>query len=128
MATVSDLERIALSLPEVTQGEAGFAVYGKGFTWVYAEKIKGQKERTLHPEIYAVRVANAEEKALLLAADPTKFFTDDHYNGFPAVMVRLAAVEIDELTELLTEAWRVQAPRKLVKQFDSTSAPLKQSP
>lgn len=123
MATVSDLQRIALSLPEVTEGEAGFAVHGKGFTWVYAEKVKGQKGRTLHPDIYAVRVANAEEKALLLAADVSKFFTDDHYNGFPAVMVRLAAVEIDELTELITEAWRVQAPRRLVKQFDSTSGP-----
>jgi len=121
MATVADLERIALSLPEVTQGEAGFAVQGKGFTWVYAEKVKGQKGRILHPDIYAVRVANAEEKALLLAAAPAKFFTDDHYNGFPAVLVRLVAVESDELEELLTEAWRIQAPRKLVKELDATS-------
>ncbi|MGH9041601.1 MAG: hypothetical protein ACRDZ3_15380 [Acidimicrobiia bacterium] len=41
-----------------------------------------------------------------------------HYNGFPAVLVRLAAVDDDELAELLTDAWRCQAPKALVAEFD----------
>jgi hypothetical protein len=47
------------------------------------------------------------------------YFTEPHYNRFPAVLVRLEAVDQDELEELLTEAWRIQAPRKLVKEFDA---------
>jgi hypothetical protein len=68
--------------------------------------------------VLAVRVANEGEKQMLLAADPDKFFTEPHYNGFPAVLVRLAAIDKAELTELLTDAWRCQAPRALVKEFD----------
>jgi hypothetical protein len=52
---------------------------------------------------------------MLLAADAGKFFTEPHYNGFPAVLVRLAAVGEDELRELITDAWRCQAPRDLVR-------------
>ncbi|WP_395145611.1 hypothetical protein [Armatimonas sp.] len=54
----------------------------------------------------------------LLAADPAKFFTDDHYRGFPAVLVRLPALDADELAELIEEAWRIQAPKTLVREFD----------
>ena len=53
---------------------------------------------------------------MLLGSDPAKFFTEPHYNGFPAVLVRLPAVEADELRELITDAWRCQAPRSLVRQ------------
>jgi hypothetical protein len=70
-----------------------------------------------------VRVANAGEKEELLAADPDVFFTEPHYNGFPAVLVRLAAVDVDELAELLTDAWRCQAPKALVKRFDAAGDP-----
>lgn len=52
-------------------------------------------------------------------ATPDKFFTVPHYNGFPAVLVRLAAIDTDELTELLTTAWRLQAPKKWVAAFDA---------
>ena len=52
---------------------------------------------------------------MLLASDPDKFFTEPHYNGFPAVLVRLPAIGEDELRELITDAWRIQAPRKLVR-------------
>ena len=45
-------------------------------------------------------------------ADPEKFFTEPHYNGFPAVLVRLPAVTAAELRQLLGEAYRCQAPRE----------------
>ena len=66
-----------------------------------------------------MRVSGEEEKQALIAADPDKFFTEPHYNGYPAVLVRLAAIDEDELTELLTDAWRCAAPRRLVAEFDA---------
>ncbi|MBA3418206.1 MAG: hypothetical protein H0U09_05790 [Geodermatophilaceae bacterium] len=54
----------------------------------------------------------------LRAADP-EFFTTAHHNGYPAVLVRLAAVDVDELAELLTDGWRCQAPKPLVKEFEN---------
>jgi hypothetical protein len=67
--------------------------------------------------VLAVRVAGQGEKDMLLASDPDKFFTEPHYNGFPAVLVRLPAIQADELRELITDAWRCQAPRKLVRDW-----------
>jgi hypothetical protein len=52
---------------------------------------------------------------MLLAIDTAKFFTEQHYNGFPAVLVRLGAISFDELELLITDAWRSQAPKALVK-------------
>jgi hypothetical protein len=67
--------------------------------------------------VLAVRVASLAEKEELLAADPEKFFTEPHYNGFPAVLVRLPAIDADELAELITDAWRCQAPRALAAEL-----------
>jgi hypothetical protein len=88
----------------------------KGFAWVWMERVEPGKARVPNPEVLAVRVANEGEKQGLIAADGDKFFTEPHYNGFPAVLVRLPAVDVDELRELLTDAWRCQAPRALVKE------------
>jgi hypothetical protein len=59
------------------------------------------------------RSASLDDKEFLLASDSAKFFTEPHYNGYPAVLVRLAAVRAPELRELITEAWRCQAPKGL---------------
>jgi hypothetical protein len=72
-----------------------------------------RKPRVPRPEVLVVRVPGQGEKEMLLASDPAKFFTEPHYNGFPAVLVRLDAVDLDELRELITDAWRCQAPREL---------------
>ena len=121
MATEEDVRRIALSLPETTEGEGRlrFLVAGKDFAWSWAERIHPKKARIENRDVLAVRVENEEEKHALVAADPEKFFTEDHYNGYPAVLVRLAAIDIDELEELLIDAWRHRAPRTLVTQFDA---------
>ena len=70
-----------------------------------------------NPEVLAVRVASLAEKEELLAADPEKFFTEPHYNGFPAVLVRLPAIDVGELAELIVDAWRCQAPRALAAEL-----------
>jgi hypothetical protein len=82
------------------------------------ERIDPKKTRVARLDVLAIRVANEGEKQSLIAAEPDVFFTEPHYNGFPAILVRLEKVSIDELTEILTDAWRVMAPRKLVKEFD----------
>lgn len=124
MADLTDLQRIALALPETTQeeGRIAFAVLNKGkpkgIAWVWQERIDPKKARVPNPAVIAIRVRNNLEKEMLVEADPTKFFTEPHYNGFPAVLVRLAAVDVGELEALLLTAWRCQAPSALVKSFD----------
>lgn len=123
MATLADVRRIALSLPQASESSDhfGFGVPSKGklkgFAWTWNERIEPKKPRVPNPEVLVVRVASLAEKEELLAADPEKFFTEPHYNGFPAVLVRLAAIDADELSELITDAWRCQAPRSLVAAF-----------
>jgi hypothetical protein len=77
------------------------------------ERVAPRKARVPQPKVIALRVANLFDKDFLLALDPEKFFTEPHYNGFPAVLVRLPAVTARELRPLITEAWRCQAPRDL---------------
>jgi hypothetical protein len=124
MADQSDVRRIALSLPETTEGSDHFAFSvrngskEKGFAWVWMERPESKKPRVANPDVLAVRVSGREEKEALLASDDAKFFTEPHYKGFPAVLVRLDAIDVDELEELITDAWRCQAPKKLLKNFD----------
>jgi hypothetical protein len=124
LADQNDVRRIALSLPETSEEEGRFAFSvrnrnkQKGFVWVWQERVVPKKARVPNPEVVAVRVADQEEKELLLAADTAKFFTEPHYNGFPAVLVRLAAIDLDELEGLIVEAWRCQAPRALVDELE----------
>jgi hypothetical protein len=121
MATQADVRRIALSLPETEEGKDrfGFSVLNKGkskgFAWVWMERIDPRKPRVANPGVIAVRVANNAQKDLIIASDSKKFFTEPHYNGFPAVLVRLKAVTVPDLKVLLAQAWRCQAPAALVK-------------
>jgi len=64
------------------------------------------------PKVLALRVASLMDKEFLLELDPEKFFTEPHYNGYPAVLLRLKQVTVRELRPLLTEAWRCVAQRK----------------
>jgi hypothetical protein len=119
MATQADVRRIALSLPETEEAPDRFAFSvrnkgkSKGFVWVWMERIEPKKPRVPQPDAIAVRVANLAEKDRLLASDPRKFFTEPHYNNFPAVLVNLPAITARELKPLITEAWRCQAPKNL---------------
>lgn len=63
------------------------------------------------PKVIAVRVANLVDKDFMLTLNPEKFFTEPHYDGFPAVLVRLPAVTARELKPIIAEAWRCQAPK-----------------
>jgi hypothetical protein len=71
--------------------------------------------------VIAVRVANLAQRDVLLAAGPKKFFTEPHYAGFPAVLVRLAAVTVADLKILIAEACRCQAPAESAKRAKRSS-------
>jgi len=114
------VRRIALSLPGAREGKDRFAFSvenkgkQKGFAWVWMERVEPRKPRVPNPEVLAVRVRDQAEKAALLAGDPERFFTEPHYDGFPAVLVRLPAVNRAQLETLLEGAWRCQVPGTLV--------------
>jgi hypothetical protein len=122
MATQGDVRRIARSLPgtDEAQGRFGFSVLNKGkrkgFVWVWLERVDPKKPRVPQPKVLAVRVRDQAEKAALLAGDPDLFFTEPHYNGFPAVLVRLPAIKISQLRLLIVSAWRCQAPKELLEE------------
>jgi hypothetical protein len=119
MATRADVRRIALSLPKAAEAKGHFAFSVpnkgklKGFVWVWMERVVQKKPRVANPGVIAVRVANVGQKNAMLSADPIKFFTEPHYNGFPAVLVRLDAVSVADLKVLLAEGWRSMAPAEL---------------
>ena len=116
MATQADVRRIALSLPGADEAKNDFAFTvtnkgkQKGFAWVWKERVVPKQPRVPNPGVLAVRVANVSQRDLMIAAEPAKFFTEPHYNGFPAVLVRLAAVSSADLRELLREGWRCMSP------------------
>ena len=115
MATRADVRRIALALPATEEAGDHFAFSVrrgeklKGFAWAWMERVTPKKPRVPHPGVIAVRVANVAQRDLMLAAEPAKFFTEPHYAGFPAVLVRLNAVSTADLEALLAEGWRCQA-------------------
>lgn len=117
MATQADVRRIALALPGVEEaaGRFAFSVPNKGklkgFVWVWMERVHPKKARVPQPKVIAVRVASLIDKDFLLRLDPDKFFTEPHYDGYPAVLVRLAALRVPELRSIITEAWQCMAPR-----------------
>ena len=112
MATVDDVRRIALSFPETSEG----LLYGTpGF------RVRGKAFARLRPEgdVLVVWCADEGEKEAFIATQPEVYFTLPHYDGHPSVLVRLPAIEIDELHEILADAWRVRAPRRLVAALDA---------
>jgi hypothetical protein len=129
MATQADVRRIALSLPGTEEAENHFAFSVrdkgklKGFVWVWLERVAPKKARVPQPNVIAVRVASLDDKYFLLARDPAKFFTEPHYDGFPAVLVRLPAMTVRELEPIITEAWRCQAPKALEVELTTPRRP-----
>ena len=120
MATQADVRRIALALPHVEEGDGHFAFSVpnkgklKGFAWVWMERINPRKPRIANPDVLAIRVASVGVRDTMISADPKKFFTEPHYAGFPAVLVRLGEVTAADLRVLLAEGWRCMAPKELL--------------
>lgn len=120
MADADDVRRLALALPHVTEIDSDgfdFRVGNHGFVWSYPERRPG-KPRVIRTDIAVLYVGDEAEKQALLLGEPDTFFTTPAYNGLPLVMLRLARVDVERLTELVTDAWRMRAPEALVGDLD----------
>ncbi|MDO9407322.1 MmcQ/YjbR family DNA-binding protein [Patulibacter sp.] len=112
MSTEDDVRELALALPATTEkpsyGTPGFRVRDKLFARIWDGE----------PDVLVVWTGGLDEKEGLLAAEPDSLFTTAHYDGHPHVLVRLPKVDRDELADLLEDAWRARAPRRLVEERD----------
>jgi hypothetical protein len=120
MSTQEDVRRIALALPATTESEdgLGFRVAGKKFVSLWRERVHPKKPKVPNPEVIVLPVADLAEKQALLATDPEAFFTTGHYDGHTAVLVRLPLVDTQELAELITDSWLLQAPDAIAIELD----------
>jgi hypothetical protein len=130
VASWDDVRRIALALPETreesSRGRAFWRVREKGFVWerpLRATEVQALGADAPAGPILGVRVEHLGAKEALLADDPDVFFTTPHFDGFPAVLVRLEQIALDELEELIVEAWLTRAPKRLAKQYIDTQLP-----
>jgi len=128
MATWGDVRRIALALPETSERlsrDLGqWQVKDKLFVWerpLRRADLKALGEDAPDGPILGARVEHLVAKEALLADDPTVYFTTPHFDGYPAVLVRLDRIGREELHEVIVEAWLTRAPKRLAKEYIDTS-------
>src|ERR671924_52374 len=126
MATWRDVSRLALALPEAEEGTTSggrnraWTVRNKLFVW--ERPLRKSDLTALGPAapdgpILGARVEHLIAKDALLADESGVFFTTPHFDGYPAVLIRLPEIELDLLEEVVTEAWLARAPKRLLREF-----------
>jgi hypothetical protein len=130
VASWDDVRRIALSLPETSEQRsrdlARWRVRDKGFVWerpLRAADVLALGDAAPRGPILGARVEHLGAKAALIADDPDVFFTTPHFDGYPAVLVRLDRIGLDELNELIVEAWIARAPKRLAQEYVESHFP-----
>jgi hypothetical protein len=126
VATWADVRRACARLPETEPverggGTAAWRVGGKLYAWerpLGARDVAALGDATPTGPVLAVRVADEGAKHALVADASGVYFTTPHFNGYPAVLVRLEALDPAELVELLTEAWLARAPKRLTRAWN----------
>jgi hypothetical protein len=132
MVTLADLDELALSLPQTTKelsedGRPEYRVHGK----LYVCR-RGRRKDAVDPEtgerlddVLMFRVADLGVKELMLSDDRGLFFTTPHFDGYPAVLLRipsLAQLDLDELRDLVAEAWLTRAQKRVAKTWLAAQA------
>jgi hypothetical protein len=125
MASWHDVSRIALSLPGASEdasssGNRAWIVNKKFFAW--ERPLRRSDLAALGPDapsgpILGVRTADLEMKEVFLLSDPDIFFTTPHFDGYPAVLVRLQKISTKILKDVLVEAWLARAPKRAVTEY-----------
>ncbi len=131
MASVDEAARMALDLPQVTEGERHgnrtWSVAGKAFAWERPfSKADIRRFGDVTPPdgpILAVRVEDLGEKEAVLAARPTGFFTIPHFDGYPAVLIQLGVVTKRPLREAIIDGWLACAPPSLADEYVNRQPP-----
>jgi hypothetical protein len=125
MVSVNEAARMALALPEVTEGEhrggREWSVAGKTFAWErpFSKADIRRFGDATPPEgpILAIRVEDLAEKEAVLAEDLDGFFTIPHFNGYAAILVQLKAVAKRALREAIVDGWLACAPPALADSY-----------
>ncbi len=121
MPTQEDVRRIVSALPGAIESSESFGfgvlVKGKhkGFLWEWLERVDPKKARVRNPGVLAIVVPNLQAKEMLLNADIPGVFTEPHYNGYPAILIRLNEVPMSDLEDMVIEAYRAKAPKSLTQ-------------
>jgi hypothetical protein len=123
VATWDDVRRAALALPGTVEDTAGhdgtmaWKVDGKLFVWerpLRKSDLAALGDGAPTGPILGARVPDEGAKWALCETEPEIFFTTPHFTGYPAVLLRLDVIGVDELTEVIHEAWRARAPKRLL--------------
>lgn len=125
MPTWDDVRRIALALPETNErpshgGHAFWRVKDKGFVWerpLRPADLRALGDAAPAGPILGARVEHLLAKEALLADDPDVYLTTPHFDGYPAVLVQLDRISLEELTEVIVEAWLCRAPKRLAQAY-----------
>jgi hypothetical protein len=127
MATWADVSRLALSLPEAVEqdmrGNRAWKVKDKLFVWerpLRNSDLKALGDAAPTGPILGARVEHLIAKEALIADDPSVFFTTPHFDGYPAVLIRLEPISLEILREVVVEAWLARAPKRLVERFNAS--------
>jgi hypothetical protein len=119
-----DVRRIALGLPETSEavswGHAHWRVKDKGFVWerpLRRPDLEALGDAAPDAEVLGARVEHLVAKEALLADPSGLYFTTPHFDGYPAVLVRLDDISVQDLEEVIVEAWLCRAPKRLVQAY-----------
>jgi hypothetical protein len=128
VATWRDVRRLALALPGTSESKSrehdAWTVNDKFFVWerpLRKSDLEALGSSAPKGPILGVRTSGLEMKEALIASKPRLYFTTPHFDGYPAVLVRLDKIGVKELADLILEAWFARAPRKAVDAFLKTS-------
>lgn len=131
MASWRDVARLAMALPGTSErtssdDKLSWVVNDKLFTWerpLRRADIAALGEDAPTGPILGVRTPDLEMKEVLLTSDPGVYFTTPHFDGYPAVLVRLEKIALKELKDLIVEAWLSRAPKRVVAEYLRNSQP-----
>jgi hypothetical protein len=124
VATWDDVRRIALALPETSERTSRelrqWLVKDKLFVWerpLRRSDLEALGDSAPKGPILGARVEHLVAKEALLAHDEGVFFTTPHFDGYPAILVRLDRIGLEDLDEVVVEAWLWRAPKRLVSSY-----------